>query len=80
MIHLPTEPRAAESASVRFFSTAGDRTTLATFEGGSSSRSSARELNQSHHDISFAPRVAFGLICGALIFYLRPEAAPGSWL
>ena len=25
-----------------------------------------------------APRVGFGLICGALILHLRPEAAPGS--
>jgi uncharacterized membrane protein len=25
-----------------------------------------------------APRIAFGLICGALILHLRPEA-PGSW-
>jgi uncharacterized membrane protein len=25
-----------------------------------------------------APRVAFGLICAALILHLRPEAAPGS--
>ena len=27
-----------------------------------------------------APRVGFGLICGALILHLRPEAAPGSRL
>ena len=27
-----------------------------------------------------APRVAFGLICCALILHLRPEAAPGKWL
>jgi TMEM175 potassium channel family protein len=27
-----------------------------------------------------APRVAFGLICAALILHLRPEAAPGSRL
>jgi uncharacterized membrane protein len=27
-----------------------------------------------------APRVAFGLICCALILHLRPEAAPGNWL
>jgi TMEM175 potassium channel family protein len=25
-----------------------------------------------------APRLGFGLICGALILHLRPEAAPGS--
>jgi len=25
-----------------------------------------------------APRIAFGLICGALILHLRPEASPGS--
>ena len=25
-----------------------------------------------------APRLAFGLICGALILHLRPEAAPAS--
>jgi len=25
-----------------------------------------------------APRIAFGLICGALILHLRPDAAPGS--
>jgi len=27
-----------------------------------------------------APRLGFGLICGALILHLRPEAAPGSGL
>lgn len=27
-----------------------------------------------------APRLAFGLICGALILHLQPEAAPGSGL
>jgi uncharacterized membrane protein len=27
-----------------------------------------------------APRIAFGLICCALILHLRPEAAPGKWL
>jgi uncharacterized membrane protein len=27
-----------------------------------------------------APRLGFGLICGALILHLRPEAAPGSRL
>jgi uncharacterized membrane protein len=27
-----------------------------------------------------APRVAFGLICCALILHLRPDAAPGNWL
>lgn len=27
-----------------------------------------------------APRLGFGLICGALIFHLRPDAAPGSEL
>jgi uncharacterized membrane protein len=27
-----------------------------------------------------APRIAFGLICCALILHLRPEAAPGNWL
>ena len=25
-----------------------------------------------------APRLAFGLICGALILHLRPEAAPAG--
>ena len=50
MVHLPMEARGAESASVRFFSTAGEGTTVATFEGGSSSRTFARQLNQSHHD------------------------------
>lgn len=25
-----------------------------------------------------APRIGFGLICGALIFHLRPDAAPGT--
>jgi hypothetical protein len=27
-----------------------------------------------------APRLGFGLICGALILHLRPEATPGSGL
>jgi hypothetical protein len=27
-----------------------------------------------------APRIAFSLICCALILHLRPESAPGNWL